>query len=144
MVRILLGISLLVSAAHADNLPFPGPGPGPGTDVIGTHVLYDCVDGPGYMRITAVNPYGQKNYKQIFTGSRQDCLAQAQPLRAHRALITVPQIIAVCTAYKYMMRWQIDPYANLVSLPQQYFSDRQECLGEATRLNGGSRPGPVK
>ncbi len=109
----------------------------PPTAFISAHVVYDCPEGPGWMRIVTVNVYGEKLSRNVFTGSRKDCLAQATGLRRTRGVIYSPTLIAVCSAAPhYMVRWQINEWGQLVPLPHEYYKEKQECLADAAATNG--------
>ena len=123
---------LLAPSLRADpELPLP-----PVPFVPGAQMVFDCLDGPGYLRITAVNDVGQHQSKTVFLGSRQECLAQAAVLRKTRRRIERPSILAVCGPNPtYMVRWAVYPSAAMVSLSQVYYESHEECLQDALDLN---------
>lgn len=143
MKTLVLNLALLAASfGYAQGGVGPGPIPpglvGPGYGVCGpvAHVLYDCPQGPGWMRVTAINVYGQKTFKQVYTGSRDNCRAQAEGLFAKRSQLAVPKIIAVCSATQNtLMRWMITELAQSTALPQEPMPTMEECLAAAKALN---------
>ena len=137
MIRtFLINLFLFTAAAgYAQNLPPELP---PGHGVCGpiTHVLYDCAEGPGYLRITTVNVYGQKVHKTVFIGSRDLCVANTKGLKTTRHLIGTPKLIAVCTeTQSTLLRWLVNQYGQMKALPQLQYPKLDECWAEAHALN---------
>ena len=111
---------------------------GPGYGMCGpvAHLVYDCAPGPGYLRITSVNVYGDKHSKQIYIGSRDTCIAQAKVLRATRSQIATTKIVATCSATQNtLQRWMYDQYGRPTSLPYQQYPKMEECLADALAEN---------
>lgn len=98
--------------------------------------LFDCLEGPGYLRVTSVNVYNQKASRTVFLGSRKACQAQVVELKKTRSQVTKPSVAAVCTPKAtYMVRWNLTQFGEFVSLPQVYYADTAECLKDAAELN---------
>lgn len=99
-------------------------------------VTFDCVDGPGYLRITVIDAWGGHQSRIPFLGSRKACLAQAKVLRETRSRITHPSLIAVCGPKPtYQLRWQVDQFGGVTALPHTYYANSAECLTDAEALN---------
>lgn len=138
-LALVAGSALWSAAASADHShPFPFQST--------ARALFDCAEGPGWMKITVVDNWGNVTARTVFTGSREDCKAQATDLRAARSYIYEPVLFGVCgpklatSDGAYMVRYQVDGYGQLFSIPNQYYGDRAECLSDAQFLlqNGGS------
>ena len=88
------------------------------------------------MRLTAVNVYGQKNIKQIYTGSRENCQGQAAILFAKRSQLAAPKIIATCSATQNtLVRYLINELAQSTALPHEQMPTMEECLAAAKATN---------
>ena len=114
----------------------PGAPPFVPPQMPGAQMLFDCPEGPGYLRVTLIDIWANKHYKQVFTGSRGDCQAQAALLRKTRSVIGAPSVVAVCSAQAtYLVRWVAYPNGGFLNTPQTYYSKRDECLKDAAELN---------
>jgi hypothetical protein len=101
---------------------------------VSTKTIFDCMSGPGYLRIRWVGPQGTTGFKDVYTGSQANCAAQKAKLMELRPTITQPVLIAACTIYKYQTRFQIDQFGNLTNLPSRYYDTYDECVQDAAAI----------
>lgn len=117
------------------------------------HVLIDCPPGPGWLRLTVVDPWGRFARTSVETISEADCRAQAEVLRPALGTVLGTQVFGVCTICvqpdlnplpkdwscakdggTYMHRWQVDMWGGFHALPTEEYGNRPQCLQDAKDL----------
>ncbi len=131
MKQFLLGITLLTLGHLANAEEILPPQPIPCEPTYTLNLIFDCPSGPGWMRVRWVNAAGKGHYRDVYTGSKKACNDQKATLLKLRTSVSKPSLFAICTAYKWQARFQLDGFGNYTNLPAQSYDSVEECLADA-------------
>lgn len=115
---------------------------------LSTEAFYDCSSTPSYLRVRVVDAVEDDTFeKEVFIGSKSDCVPQAEELRRFRGSFKLPGTAAICAGTPVRLhRFVVHPAVvvwshaykpgKVTTVQPEVYSTLAECRAYAKRLNG--------